>query len=387
MTYPQQQPYNPQAYAPQQPQYGAPQGTPWMPPAYGGAPAPVAQQQSTQAPQYGGQMPPTTAPPLGESSRTGGGPKAPAPRHLVNRTIILEPIRIDETTMQKDDKTGEMVSRPTAYYNLTVVDGGPLQYGDNQSRDPRQAHGMTMETQIPARFLNVSSDRFGIVNEVRDCMARGDMASVGVLVQGTRGNFPFLMTKCGKDLDGNERPDGAQRFEAATAVWNQVFSKTFQNPEPRSLVAAPPVQPPQVQYQPAAPAGYAQQQYAQTGTVPTPYGAAPAGQLHPEYVAAATQPAYSPQQYAAPAPQPAYGQPLNGYGTPSGYQPEQQPYNPPATAPQVQQMPQPAPVAVQPNPAFEAWLATLPPEQQAAQRAALAGPAAQPQPPAGGPGF
>ncbi len=90
---------------------------------------------------------------------------------------------------------------------------------------------------------------------------------------------------------GNERPDGAQRYEAATRVWNEVFAKTFQNPEPRSLVAAPPQQPPQVAYQPTAPAGYAQQQYAQTGTVPTPYGAAPASQLHPEYVAAATQPA------------------------------------------------------------------------------------------------
>lgn len=386
MTYPQQQPYNPQAYAPQQPQYGAPQGTPWMPPAYGGAPAPVAQQQPAQAPQYGGQMPPTAAPPLGESSRTGGGPKAPAPRHLVNRTIILEPIRIDETTTQKNDKTGELEVRPTAYYNLTVVDGGPLQYGDNKSNDPRQAHGMTMETQVPARFLNVSSDRFGIVNEVRDCMARGDMASVGVLVQGTRGNFPFLMTKCGKDLDGNERPDGAQRFEAATAVWNQVFSKTFQNPEPRSLVAAPAQQPPQVQYQPAAPAGYAQQQYAQTGTVPTPYGAAPAGQLHPEYVAAATQPTYGyqpPQGIAQTYPQqppmiPGYAGPIDGHGVPQEYhvQPQQ-------SSPYAQAVQQSAPPA---NPAFEAWLATLPPEQQAAQRAALAGPAAQPAAP-GGPGF
>jgi hypothetical protein len=335
-AYPPQQPY--------QPQYGAPQGTPWLPPQYGGQPAgPV-----------GGQALPTTPPPLGQSARTGGdGPKAPAPRHLVGRTVIFEPIRIDETTTQKNDKTGEIEVRPTAYYHLTVVDGGPLQFGDNQSRNPKEAHGLTLEVQTPARFTNVSSDRFGIVNEVRDAMARGDAASVGVVQQGTRGNFPFLVTKTGRDLDGNDRPDGAQRFERATLVWNQIFAKTFTSPEPRSLVAAPTSTPPQVQYQPTAPAGYAQQQYAQTGTVPTPYGAAPAGQLHPEYVAAATQPAY-------------------------GYQPS-------AIAPQVQQMPQPAPAMIQPNPAFEAWLATLPPEQQAAQRAAMA---PQPQPAAtGGPGF
>jgi hypothetical protein len=401
VTYPQQPSYPvapgypPQGYMPAgpQPQYGAPQGTPWMPQQYGGAPAP----------QLGGQMPPTAAPALGESGRTGGGPKAPAPRHLVGRTVILEPIRIDETTKQKNDKTGEMELRPTAYYNLTVVDGGPLQYGDNKSNDPRQQHGMTMETQVPARFLNVSSDRFGIVNEVRDTMARGDAASVGVMVQGTRGNFPFLMTKCSRDLDGNERPDGDQRFQAATQVWNAIFAKTFQSPEPRSLVAAPPVQPPQVQYQQQAPAGYAQQQYAQTGTVPTPYAAAPAGQLHPEYVAAATQPAYNPgpapQHYPVPggtaadwaaspyqpqqAPQSQVQQFAHG-----GYMPEQLQtgaYNPP------QQSAPPTPPSAQQgygqNPAFEAWLATLPPEQQAAQRAALAGqPTTQPQQP-GGPGF
>ena len=145
--------------------------------------------------------------------------------------------------------------RPTAYYHLTVVDGGSLQYGDNRDHDISKQHGMTFEVQTPCRFTNVSSDRFGIVNEVRDAMARGDMATVGVIVQGTKGNRPFLVTKVGRDLDGNERPDGAQRFELATQVWNTIFNKTFVSPEPRSLVAAPAVAAPQVQYQPTAPAG------------------------------------------------------------------------------------------------------------------------------------
>jgi hypothetical protein len=393
-VYPNQQQYPPQQPYQPQPQYGAPQGTPWMPPQYGGAPAqpPAA---ATQPPQLGGQQPPTAAPALGQSSQGGGGPKAPAPRHLIGRTVIIEPIRIDETTTAKDQQ-GNVVSRPTAYYHLTVVDGGPLQYGDNRDHDISKQHGMTMEVQTPVRFTNVQSDRWGIVQEVRDCMARNDMATVGVVQQGTKGNKPFLVTKCAKDLDGNERPDGGERFDRATQVWNEIFAKRFVSPEPRSLVAPPAQQPPQVAYQPTpatfpqhitqqgygvgngyqpqAQAGYAQQQYQQTGTVPTPYGAAPAGQLHPEYVAAATQPAYNP----GPAPQqPAYGQTMAAWG---------ETYQPPAVTPQVQQMPQPAPVTVQPNPAFEAWLATLPPEQQAAQRAALAGAAAQPQQPAG-PGF
>jgi hypothetical protein len=273
--------------------------------------------------------------------------------------VIFEPIRIDETTTQRNDKTGEMEVRPTAYYHLTVVDGGPLQFGDNQSRNPKEAHGLTMEIATPCRFTNVSSDRFGIVNEVRDAMACGEPARVGVVQQGTRGNFPFLVTKCARDLDGNDRPDGAERFERATLVWNDVFAKRFVSPEPRSLVAAPSSAPPQVQYQPVAQAGYAQQQYAQTGTVPTPYGAAPAGQLHPEYVAAATQP--------------AYGQTMAAWG--ETYQP---------AAP-----PQSAPPAAQPpaNPAFEAYIASLPAEQQAAARAQFAPQPDQSAYHPGGPGF
>lgn len=368
MTQPYQpQQYTPQPYstpyvtgapAPQQPQYGAPQGTPWMPPQYGGQPA----QQQPAGP-VGGQAMPTQAPALGQSTRTGGdGPKAPAPRHLVGRTVIFEPIRIDETTTQRNDKTGEMEVRPTAYYHLTIVDGGPLQYGDNQSRNPKEAHGLTMEVQVPARFTNVSSDRFGIVNEVRDAMARGDMASVGVVQQGTRGNYPFLVTKTGRDLDGNDRPDGAERFERATLVWNEIFAKTFVSPEPRSLVAAPSSTPPQVQYQPTAPTaptGYAQQ------PTPPPYGDNPAGYFQAN--------AYAAQQQAAT--QPAYGQPQQlGYMTPDG----PVVYGGPA--------PQSAPPAAQPpvNPAFEAYIASLPAEQQAAARAQFA-PQSQAQPT--GPGF
>lgn len=367
MTYPQQQ-YPPQGYAaapqPYQPpqQYGAPQGTPWLPPQYGGQPGgqpPISQgpPPPLPAPGYtGGQGMPTSPPPLGHSARTGeGGPKAPQPRHLIGRTVIFEPIRIDETTtVTKKNEHGQdvKVPAPTAHYHLTVVDGGPLQYGDNRDHDVSKQHGMTFEIQTPCRFLNVQSDRFGIVNEVRDAMARGDAASVGVIVQGTRGNRPFLVTKVARDLDGNERPDGDQRFQAATMVWNQIFSKQFTSPEPRSLVVAPPVAPPPVQYQPQplaqqhqqattaaaqqygyqpiAPAGYAQQQYAQTGTVPTPY----------DQVVPPANPAYTPPQQTAPPVQPA----------------------PPA------------------NP-FETWLSSFPPDQQAAMRAQYGQQAPAPQGP------
>jgi hypothetical protein len=352
------QPYQPQyqPYAPQQPLQSAFAA----PPQYG-YPVPAPQ----PAPQFGGQMPPTAAPKLGESSRTGGGPAFPRERHYVGRTVIIEPVGIDEDRMVKNDD-GVMEKRPMATFHLTVVDGGPMQYGDNQSRNPKEAHGFTMETDTPARFVSVTSDRFGLVNEVRDTIARGDAASVGVLMQGTRGRFPFLMTKCSRDLDGNDRPDGGERFERATLVWNQIFGKTFQNPEPRSLVAAPSSAPPQVQYQPQVQPAYAG---PQQGYAPMPPSAGPG---------------YGQNPYGQPAPQqPTYQQAVAAH---PGTGPYGDGYNPAVIAPQVQQMPQPAPMTVQPNPAFEAWLATLPPEQQATQRAALAGQPAQPTQPAG-PGF
>lgn len=365
MTYPPQQPlqndpryaYAP-AYAPpqQQPQYGAPQGTPWMPPQYGGAPAPGPQQQAP----VGGQGLPTTPPPLGQSARTGeGGPKAPAPRHLIGRTVIFEPVGIDENAtvevFNQATRQTETVVRPKATYHLTVVDGGPLQYGDNKSQKIDEQHGFTLETQVPARFLNCQSDRWGIVQEIRDALARGDMASVGVIVQGTKstkGSPPFLVTKVHKDLDGNDRPDGDQRYQAATQAWNAIFSKTFTSPEPRSLVAPPVATPPPVQYQPqpyqpTAPAGYAQQQFAQPAAFEPTYN--PAGAAYPQGLTA-------PQGYYAAPQQPQHG-------------------------PGLQQSAAMTQAAV--NPAFEAWLATLPPEQQAAQRAAMAGMPALPQQPQG----
>lgn len=343
------QPYQPQGYAPPvqhiDPRY-VQQYAPQYPMPPQGYPSPIPAQQQPTGP-VGGQAMPTTAPALGQSARTGGdGPKAPAPRHLIGRTVIFEPIRIDEDRMVKDDKTGEMKKQPMATYHLTIVDGGPLQYADNKSNNPKEQHGYTMETQVPARFTNVQSDRFGIVNEVRDAMARGDMASVGVIQQGTRGNYPFLVTKTGRDLDGNDRPDGAERFERATLVWNDIFAKRFQSPEPRSLVAAPAQQPPQVQYQPQPAAPVQQPTYAQ------------------EY-AAQTAPGFQ-TPYAAANP----GTGPYGDGQP-GMAPWGQTYQPPAQQPPV-------------NPAFEAYIASLPPEQQVAARAQFA-PQLQAQPT--GPGF
>jgi hypothetical protein len=330
---------------PYQPQYGQ-QTVPssYIPPRpeYAPAPPPPAAGYGQYAPPMGGQALPTQAPTLGQSGRTGGA-TAPAPRHLVGRTVIFEPIRIDDTTTAKDN-AGNMVSRPTAHYHLTVVDGGPLQYGDNRDHDVTKQHGMTFEVQTPCRFTNVSSDRFGIVNEVRDAIARGDMASVGVIVQGTQGNRPFLVTKPGRDLDGKDRPDGDQRFAAAADLWNKIFAKDLSwNPQPRSLVAPPSQAPQQVSYQP---------QPAQGPTYGTAGGA-------PQYVApvptqyATYQPAGAQQQYPTPGT-------AGGYDAPAPVQPAMDPgYAAYLAAQQAQQQPAPVPQPAPPvDPQYAAWLAS-----------------------------
>jgi hypothetical protein len=400
VTYPQQQGYMPQVqhidprYAQQyqqQPQAYAPQqyAQPAPPPA--AAPAPAQQ----YAPQ-GGQSLPAAPPALGSVRASGGGAAAPKARHLVGRTVIIEPIRVDEDA--KDD-AGK--ARPEAYFHLTVCDGGPMAYGDSLDNDPAKQRPNTHTIATPCRFTNVSDYGYGFVNEVRDALARGDLAAVGVFERGTQGNRPYLLTKPGRDLNGAERPDGEQRFQLASELWNKIFNKDLSwNPEPVSLVAPPAQQPPQVAYQPQPAQGY-----PAPGSVPG-YGANPYGQpTSAPY--AQQQGGYNPAAYAAPAPAP---QPYNPQGpqTLQQYaqdgppaQSQQYPADSPQHWPGIQQTPAAYPpaglaqqgvsmlaAAVQQsappaNPAYEAWLASLPPEQ----RAAYAQPQQPPYPPQAGPGI
>lgn len=380
MTYPQQQGYAPQVqhvdpryaqqYAPpqQQPaqQYGGPQGYPGAVVTYPQPPQQQPQAQTYAGPPQGQGIVPST--PQLRDGGGGGGSASPKLRHLVGRTIIVEPIRVDEAAVDPQTKA----ARPEAYFHLTVVDGGPLQYGDNQDRDPQKQRPNTHEIDTPCRFLNINDYGQAFVRAVRDALAAGEVGRVGIVQYGTRGNKPPMITKTSTDVHGNARPDGEARYAVAMQIFDLVWKdshdksggpRRFVSPEPRSLVVAPAQAqaqvaygaPQQQPYQTPAPAGYAQQQYQQTGTVPTPYGAAPAQQLHPEYVAAATQPTYNP--YAAPPAQYPQGTGPGGYHMGSGE---------PAAVPQYVAAPNEPALP----PPVEAWLASLPEAQRAASRAA-----------------
>lgn len=358
MTYPQQ--YQPAPQYPGIPAYPqvappAPQSAPPAPPAY-----------APNSPAMGGGQ--GIAPPVPQLRDGGGssGSASPKLRHLLGRTIVVVPHRVDE---QAVDAAGK--SRPEAYFDLLVVDGGPLQYGDSQDRDPAKQRPNTHEIDTPCVFRGCNDYGQAFVTAVRDALAAGEAGRIGVVQLGTRGNRPPLITKTAVDVEGNARPDGEARFAAGAELFGKYWAdkhapagapRQLPQREARSLVAPP------------APGGYgapqvnygvpAQAAYAMPG-VPAPAQPTPG---HAWAQGQGYAPPAVPQQYAVPGAQvpPGASYPVAGM---ENYQP----------APAAPQPPAPAAGALPPH--IEAWLATLPPEQQAVQRQALL--ASAPPAPAG----
>lgn len=276
MTYPNQQ--SPQGYAyppvypPQQPQQqGYPYATPQqLPPNPSAFPAGAAPQFVNPG------ETPAAAPALGFQDPSGGGGASPAARHLEDRTIIIRPRRIDETSSYQGQ------SRPTAYLDLYVIDGGPLIFGDSEDRaNPRPP---THRIETPAYFENVMIGNTAFVSEVRSKLGpdgRATGLALGVVQRGTRGKRPYMITTCAKDLDGNLRPDGEQRRTLAQQIYQAHEQGTWQPPKAVPLAAA-------VQQQPAAQVNYAQPQQLAWPAHPAP--AVPDAAHYAQ-----------PQQYAGPA--------------------------------------------------------------------------------------
>lgn len=296
MGYPQHypQPVNygqpmPQGYVPMPPQGSAPMAPQFMPPNIPGG-YPTTPAQAPAAPRE-----------LGDPSGGGGGQGGPQPRHLVGRTVIIEPLSINDANEFGGQK------RPTLTCNLIVVNGGPVQYGDNK----QTGQPCTMASQTPARFERVFWNSGPIVESCRPVLPFGGNPGgivAGVIeigTKGTKGNQPYLITKFDKDRDGKDRPNAAQLRAEANAVWQAVESGTFVNPVPTPLA-------------PQAGAAYGGQpvpqlQYAQ----PTPPGGVGPMYGYPQqqpYVPAPIQPVSAPA--AAPVPAPTSG-------LPGGWAPEQ----------------------------------------------------------------
>jgi hypothetical protein len=313
--------------------------------------------QYPQQPTQGASLP-AVPPPPPQLSTGGTGGAWPKMRNLVDRLIIVEPIRVDETATDDDGKP-----RPEAYFHLTVCNGGPLRYGDSEKEDdPRPA---THEIDTPCRFTNANSYNYGFVQAVRDSLAAGEPGRIGVVQRGTRGKKPYLITRPGTDVLGNARPNGDALFAEGMAIWTRIWNarhggEPFTSPTPRSLVAAPAQPAPQVSYQQPAQSPYMPQGIA----TPNDGNGVPQGYAFQ---------GYQPQQQPTYAPQ----QPQQGYtpGVPGQYGQPQPSALTQAVGPELQAMAQQLP------PGVEAWLASLPADQQAGARAQFLAQQAQPSGP------
>lgn len=343
MTYPQYQP-TPGGYPmPPQPQQGY-----QYPPAQQ-LPANPAPTQFVNP----GEAPPPAVPaaPLGFQDPAGGG-VAPGARHLEGRTVVIRPRRVDETSNYQGQ------ARPTAYLDLYVIDGGPLVFGDSEDRaNPRPP---THRIDTPAYFENMMMGNTMVVSEVRSKLGPNGEATglaLGVVQRGTRGQRPYMLTKCEKDLDGNERPDGAQRRAMAQSIYNRhngTEQPPWTPPKAVPLAAAVQQQPAaQVNYgpPPQQPAWPQQPHFAQYGNPAAPGGA------------------YGPSTHVPPPP----GAPAEHYAT---YANGPQGVNaPPATQ-------QAAAPGIPPAPGWDPaqWVQFTPEQQQSiwAQASAAATPASAP---------
>lgn len=223
------------------------------------------------------------------------GGARPRPRDMVNRTVFVQPLLV-ERVLKPGTKTGEMQDRITA--NVTVIDGGPLDFGGTPEKDVPVPH--TMRVAVPFTAEGVFISQVNIVQALRRALPSAARPQGGIVV----GFLEF-----GKQSDPQKsvpinlseiQPTDPRRA-AAGAVLQSIISGTFVNPEPVEIVAAaaPPAAP-----TPAMDPGYtaylaAQQQQAALGAPP----------VDPQYAA------YLAAQQAAAAPAPAIP-------TPPGWSPE-----------------------------------------------------------------
>jgi hypothetical protein len=302
LTYPNQYqqpgPGYPGPYAVGQP---APQAHPGAPVGYP-QPIQMAPGQQFAQPQMAPGVTPAV-PGLGfQDPSRGVGGSSPAVRHLLNRTVVMVPKRVDQSS--KYD--GQV--RPTAYVDLYVIDGGPLTFGDSEDRVNPRPPTHTVET--PAFFPNAMIGNQAIVSEIEskiDPSGRPTGISVGVVVK-PEGKRYYALTPCATDEKRNDRPDGAQRRAAAESVYMRHQSGDWTPPVPVPLGQAPTPQAPTMNYgqHPANQDGY----YGPAG--PVQYGP-PAGygqafqQSTPVQQVAQGWPATDAQQQSAP---PVQGTPL-----------------------------------------------------------------------------
>lgn len=231
---------------------------------------------------------------------TAGGNAGPLPRHLIGRTVICLPRSYDPNAQFQGQ------SRPSMTLDVIVLDGGPIEYGDNRDRDASKQTPNTHRCATPARFNGVMWNSGIILDKVRIGLSQfagqPSQPTVGVIEQGTQGNRPYMIVDPAKHLDGSDRPDGAQRMALAQHVYTMIEQGQFVNPVPEVIWTAPnQAAPAAPQFQPPQYPNMAQAGYGAPWPQSAPPQSAPPAQYQPQYPS--VQP--GPQGAPAGAPVPA----------------------------------------------------------------------------------
>lgn len=161
-------------------------------------------------------------PQLEDPAAAGG--KRPRIADAAGRTVMIQPLKIERGLPGL--KPGETQDRITA--NLTVIDGGPLQFGGKPEK--HQPHTMTVSTPYTAEGVYIS--QVGLINALSDALPSPKKPNggvvVGVIVQGAQPKDPawtppwLIQTLDEKD----------PRRAAAQQVLAAMIQGHFTNPEP-----------------------------------------------------------------------------------------------------------------------------------------------------------
>lgn len=331
-----------------------------------------------------------------EKQSTGAG--KPTLRVLgIGRLVAIVPLekhRDQPNPYYKADKPVTNSNSPTRTYivaDVLVCDGQPFMYGGNtMDPDPAKHADLFGPFPVPGVIFGMQIDKKPILDDIPETQIGGGVILARLAKQGgANGGNPYWVLSKATPQD--------------RAIASPIY-QAYKNGQLPTHVPPPPA-PAQNAGQPTY--GYPAGQVPQTppGMVPTPYGMAPAASVHPEYAAAVSAPGaqvvpmggqvapISPQQPQWPTSPAQYPQPINpaqpvsapataGYlGGPgasaSGAAPTGSPYAQPDPWAQQQSAP-PAPADV-PVPGYEAgWHTFSEPQKQmiraqAAQGAGMIG--------------
>lgn len=201
------------------------------------------------------------------------GAARPRVRDIVNRLVFVQPTVI-ERVPKMGSKTGEMEDRITA--NITVVDGGPLDFGGAPEKDVPVPHTHRVATPYTADGVFVNQ-----VNMVTACRKSLPSAArpqggitLGVIAFGKQSDptksVPIMLNKV-------EQTD--PRYPLASALLQAIIAGSFVNPDPIEIIATVAAAPAQAGVDPAYAAFLAAQAAA---AAPVPVAAPP---VDPAYVA------------------------------------------------------------------------------------------------------